>query len=429
VNEQMKKEDKVIKRARVSLLEPEKVYEELIRNKEELSSKQINLDWVFGSDDKLEKELLDRNEPLIDLGLAQAAVSKEVVTALWSKYDSKDVNLSLAIKVGILGGMNASAIPTENLVKILEGEYVGKIDDEDDMAYALLKNKHARRFVIKDLLKKQAPFNHIADNRMLVLLDPLKYNECLNIDKSDSESPDLTYWAIRDGLFKIITESPVSQAWLYALYDLLGAIKGKYFKEDFNFPAFVEKWRQLGIDEPSTSDGYYTNLSFNEEFLCLSACLLGYRGFSKDLKLSESEKADVVYRCEYYSKGSLSAKQISDAIIQDGSVFIMSALYNHEILLRNDKRELIEEALSGNLVHLYNDRIKFLKQEYPWFKPQVIQESENTKDTSNNSDLGETINSFNESLKLQHSEILKLKQFIYGGAIALLIISFLRSYF
>jgi hypothetical protein len=425
----MKIEEKIIKRARLGLLKPEKVYEELIRYKEELSSKLINLDWIWGDDDKLEIQLLSRNEPLIDLGLAQAASSKEVIATLWSKYDTKDDKFALAIKVGILGGLNASAIPTETLVKILEGEYVGNFDDKDEMAYALLKNKHNRRIVIKDLLNRKAPFDNIYDDRMIVLVHAIKSNECLNIDKSDSESPDLTYWAIRDGLFKIITEAPVSQHWLYCLYDLLGVIHKKYFKEEFDFSAFVEKWRALNTDSTSASDGYYTNLSLNEEFLCLSACLICFRGFSKDIKISENEMSDVVYRCLYYSKASLSTKQITEAMIKDGSAFIMSALYNDEILLRNDKRELIEEALSGNLVHLYNDRIKHLKQQYSWLKPQFIHENERIKSDDNNSDLSETISTLNESIKLQNSEILKLKQFIYGGAIALLIITFIRHYF
>ena len=424
----MKTEEKVIKHARLSLLEPQKVYEELIQYKEEISSKQINLDWVWGNDDKLEVELLSRDEPLIDLGLAQAAASKEVVETLWSKYDTKDKNFALAVKVGILGGLNASAIPTENLVKILEGEYVANFDDKDDLAYALLKNKHARRFVIKDLLNKKAPFNHISDDRMIVLLDAIKHNECLNIDKSDSESPDLTYWAIRGGLFKIITEAPVSQNWLYSLYDLLGVIQEKYFEKEFDFAAFVEKWRALNTDNSSTSDGYYTNLSLNEEFLCLAACLIGYRGFSKEMKLSEKEKTDIVYRCEYYSKASLSTKQITEAIINDGSVFIMSALYNHEILLHNNKRELIEEVISGNLSHLYNERIKLLKITYPWFKPNLTQSTESKENKENSSELKESVDALRMSINTQYTELITLKYLVYGALIAALVFSWLRKY-
>ena len=425
----MKIEEKIIKRARLVLLEPKNVYEELIQYKEEISSKQINLDWVWGNDDKLESELLSRDEPLIDLGLAQAAVSKEVIETLWSKYDTTDEKFALAIKVGILGGLNASAIPTENLVKILEGEYVDKFDDKDDMAYALLKNKHTRRFVIKELLNKKPPFNNISDDRMMVLLDAIKHNECLNIDKSDSESPDLTYWAIRDGLFKIITEAPVSQHWLYTLYDLLGAIQEKYLKEEFDFPAFVEKWRAINTDNQSTSDGYYTKLSLNEEFLCLAACLIGYRGFSKEMKLSEKEKTDIVYRCEYYSKASLSTKQISEAIIKDGSIFIMSALYNHDILLRNNKRELIEEAIYGNLSHLYNERIKLLKITYPWFKPNLSQSTENNENKEDSSELKDAVNALRVSINTQYTELINLKYLVYGALIAALVFSWMRKYF
>jgi hypothetical protein len=427
----MKIEEKIIKRARLGLLEPEKVYEELIRYKEELSSKRINLDWVWGDDDKLEIELLRRNEPLIDLGLAQAASTKEVVSTLWTKYDAKDQTMALAVKIGILGGMNVSAIPSEEIINIIKGKYVGNFDEKDNMTYALLENKHARRLVVENLLNKKPPFDSIPEERMLVLLNAVKSNECLNIDTSDSESPDLTYWSIRDGLFKIINNAPVSKNWLYAIYDLLLAINEKYYtKDEFNLDQFVAKWRMLPDDESTTSmEGWYTNLTLIEEFLCLVVCIFGFREFSKDIKLSENEKLDVVYRSGYYSKAYLSTKQISEAIEKDGSLFIMSALYNYDLLLSDNKRKIIEESLSVNLVHLYNDRIKFLKQKYPHFKPQLIQENDFTKEANSNVDFSETINSLNASIKIQYSEILNLKQFIYGGAIAFLIISLIQRFF
>lgn len=426
----MKKEDKAIKHARLGLLEPEKVYEELITYKNELSSQSLNLDWVWDFDEKFEIELLNRDEPLIDLGLAQAAVSKVVVSTLWSKYENKNNQFELAIKVGILGGMNVSAIPTEYLVKILKGDYVIDFDKKDEMAYALLKNKHARRVVIEDFLKKKTPFDNISEDRIPVLLNAIKSNQCLNIDKSDSESPDLTYWGIRDGIFKMVNEAPVSENWLYSLYDLLGEINDKYHTlEEFDFPAFVKKWRDLPNEGSKTSDGYYTNLSFTEEFLCLVACLFGYKQFSKGSKFIEKEKSDVVYRCGYYSVANLSTKQISEAIINDGPVFIMSALYNQDLLLRKEKREIIEDALSGNLNHLYNARIKFLKLKYPWFKSHLVQTTLAEESNEDSSELKDAIDALHESSKAQNAELLHLKYIIYGLIIFAVIVPSIQKYF
>jgi hypothetical protein len=204
----MTTEEKSIRLARLGLLEPEKVYEELMKYREGLLASTSSLDWVWSGDDVLEAELLVRDEPLIDLGLAIAGNSSDVLRALWSKYDERDEKLSLAIKVGILGGTNVSAIPTSELAKILEGAFFVTCDKNDEMAYSLLRNKRARS-VIEEFLKKRAPFDGVSQERIPVLLHALSKNDCLNFDGSDLDSPDLTYWGIKKGLFDMVAHAPV----------------------------------------------------------------------------------------------------------------------------------------------------------------------------------------------------------------------------
>jgi hypothetical protein len=417
-------EEKSIKLAKLGLSEPKEVYDELIKYRESLLSSASSPDWVLNGDDKLEAELIKRNEPLIDLGLAIAANSSEVIKTLWGKYDERDKKLALAIKVGILGGTNASAISKEELAKVLKGAYVDHYES-DEMACSLLKNKRAR-YVIEELLKRQQPFDSISQDRFLILLHSLSKNECLNTDQSDMESPDFTYWGIRKGLFKVVTEAPVNKSWLYPLYNLLGSIQEPYYpkaSDEFNFSDFVKNWRNLSDEGKSPIGGYYTNLSLSEEFLCLCACLFGYKVFPPGSELTNQE--DIVYRCAYYSRATLSKNQVSKAINRDGSIFIFSAMYNDSLLLNKDARNLIESELDSNLTDLYKKRIQYISKKNKSFKHHYIKSSENNGKFDSDS-IKNDFAVLQASVNVQSSSLNKLKSAIYGLVTFSVVAFFLR---
>jgi hypothetical protein len=410
----MTTEEKSIRLAKLGLIEPQEVYEELMKYREALLSSSSSLDWIWSGDEKLEAELLKRDAPLIDLGLAIAANSSSVLKTLWGKYDGKDENLALAIKVGILSGTNASAIAEEELAKVLQGTYV-KHYDSDDMAYALMKNQRARH-VVEKLLKRQPPFDSISNDRFPVLLHALSKNNCLNVDGSDMESPDLTYWGIRKAIFNVVTEAPVTTSWLYPLYDLLSSIEETYYPksaDEFNFAEFVAKWRDLPDEGRTSIDGYYTNHTLPEEFLCLCACLFGYKVFPTGTELTDKEQADVVYRCAYYSRASLSKSQISKALAKDGSTFVFSALYNDRHLINNETRELVESELTSNLKPLYNKRVQRLNKQGLRFNTHVGQSPEGERD-GNSDGLQDTVEALRTSLKVLSVSFNKLKNVVYG---------------
>jgi hypothetical protein len=412
----MVQEERSIRLARLAHLDPQLVYNELMKYKEELISTTSSLDWVWNGDDKLEAELLKRDEPLIDLGLAVAANSSSVLKTLWGKYDGKDQSLALAIKVGILSGSNATAIHNEELAKVLQGDYV-KHFDSDDMAYALLKNQRARH-VVEEFLKRKPPFDNISNDRFPVLLHALSKNKCLNLDGSDMESPDLTYWGIRKSIFNIVTEAPATTSWLYPLYDLLSSLQETYYpkrSDEFNFSDFIDKWRNLPEEGKSPIDGYYTNLSLPEEFLCLCACLFGYKVFPPGSKLTDQEELDVVYRCAYYSRATLSKNQVSKAIEKDGSIFVFSAIYNDRLLLDNDTRNLIEGELNSNLMHIYKKRIEKIGEQKANFQNNYNKFSEGEEKTDVDS-IKNAVVALQSSVNSLSVTLNKLKNMIYGVA-------------
>jgi hypothetical protein len=71
-------QDQLIKQARLHLSPPEVVFEELKKQ-----AQRSRREWFSYDDAKIEPMLLERNEPLINLGLACFGANREVFQALY----------------------------------------------------------------------------------------------------------------------------------------------------------------------------------------------------------------------------------------------------------------------------------------------------------------------------------------------------------
>ena len=72
---------------------------------EELKSFAADADADMWRDDKIEEALLQRNDPLVTLGLAQYGASDKVAAVLYKRASvtTGDVAFSRALRLGILG--------------------------------------------------------------------------------------------------------------------------------------------------------------------------------------------------------------------------------------------------------------------------------------------------------------------------------------
>jgi hypothetical protein len=193
--------------------------------------------------------------------------------------------------------------------------------------------------------------------------------------------------------------------------------------DEFNFSDFVNKWRNLPEEGKSPIDGHYTNLSLPEEFLCLCACLFGYKVFPPGSKLTDQEELDVVYRCAYYSRATLSKNQVSKAIEKDDSIFIFSAIYNDRLLLNNDTRNLIEGELNSNLMHIYKRRIEKIGKHGAHSPNDYIKLSEGEQKSDADSILNSVV-ALQASVNSLAVTLHKLKSIIFG-AVTFAVVAFL----
>ncbi len=140
-------------------LPPATVYEEL----KDFGSEEDG-PWM-GRDHTIEEALLRRNDPLIDLGLAQYCASHDVASALYERGSLPigDVTYNKALRMAVLGNtLVARRIMGRGTFGVITDEQVLALINTDDKEntdelYAMLINSGAKKLLDK-LYNEEKPF-------------------------------------------------------------------------------------------------------------------------------------------------------------------------------------------------------------------------------------------------------------------------------
>jgi hypothetical protein len=123
-------------------------------------------------------------------------------------------------------------------------------------------------------------------------------------------------------------------------------------------------------------EGFYTSLTFVEEFRVLMAALYGRVFENKTSRVvGSADDPDLILRCAYYGNTALSPEQIRSAFQRDGDAFVYAALYNENLFTKRDCRAELEECLRGTLRFVYHRRCEQIHQRRPAFDPRPVSET------------------------------------------------------
>lgn len=373
-----------IREARLIVARPEQVLVELEKYGDEFKKS------VFDGDENLEKSLLARGDPLIDLGLARYAGDKEVVAGLYQKSLAAPAS---HLQERYLRGLRIACLSNEvvkNLLSRFPQDVLGKEEfarliaegDEEELA-ALLSNRNLTDEVLKALYKNEGLFATLPNERRrrLVLLS---IDNPRLITKEDSEEgPDLGYMGIHKAIISMLASAPTTADWLDTLRQLLDQLDpGDLGSPKEPITPILERWVQVPVPEDGTLEGgYYTGLPMKDEFRCLVAAMYGrhyHRG--KDDKFTSSvlgspDSPDVVLRCAYYGKAQLTDKEMEDGFARDEDVYLLAVLCNESVYGKSPLRKLLEdEQLRGDLRYVYQRRCERIHKRRPSFDPHPLSE-------------------------------------------------------
>lgn len=370
-----------IREARLIVARPEQVLTELEKYSDELNTR------VFGRDEHLERSLLARNEPLIDLGLARHGREREVVAALYQKSHAKPAD---HLQERYLRGLRIACLSNEVVLRhfdfpegVLGTEEFARLINEGDDEYlaALLSNPNVADKFLETLYKNEGYFASLPDERRRCLVYLSSCNPRLTTQEDFEDGPDLGYMHIHKGIIAMLACAPTTERWLLALRGLLGELDpGDLHSPDEAITPILERWAQVSVAERGLfKDGEFTALPLRDEFRCLVAAMYGcHYSRGKDGKftlnnLGRPDSPDVVLRCAYYGRAKLTAKEMTAAFAADEDIYLLAVLCNDSVYHDPALRKLLEgEQLRGNLRYIYRRRCEQIHKRWPRFDPRPV---------------------------------------------------------
>jgi hypothetical protein len=271
-------QERLTQEARLSVASPEEVLRELKRT---ASQSRIEL---LGRDKALEAGLVERNDPLINLGLACYGTNEEVFTALYKHglakpADAADERYKLGLRIGCLSNRSAARSVFDFPRRLIGPEEIHRVlaAGDDAEAEALICNPSISDRLLEELYKRTDAFATLPEKRWADLIYLSRKNERLVTNEDDDYSPDTGHRAIHRAIFRLLEIAPVEKHWLHVLRALLDQLDFQQVAQPEKIKTVLSRWAQLddADHDGKPLEGYVTSLSLKDEFRCLVAALYG----------------------------------------------------------------------------------------------------------------------------------------------------------
>jgi hypothetical protein len=423
--------------ARLHIASPEEVYREL---------QQIPQNARFEllvRNDEIEAALVERNEPLINLGLACYGTNKEVFKALFqhalgAPRDKADAQYRRGLRIGCLSN---GSVPAAHFVFDFPRELIGEAEmhrvlanGESAEVEALLCNPSLSDEMLEELYQHTGAFAPIPEERWRNLVYVSRKNERLGREEDTDDSPDMGHFRIHKAIFRLLEIAPLEKRWLHVLHGLLDQLDFQQVAHPETIENVLARWAQLddkGHDDKPI-EGYFTSLSLKDEFRCLVASLYG-RTYSNNKSTVQGgpTASDVAMRCAYYGNAELSAKELKAGYDRDREVFVFAAMNNNNLISKGTLRKTFEEDMvGGDLTRRYLRNFDLKKKKWPQIESYLSRElredvARNKEDTRIEG-IQTVVTGVEQRLAAIGEQLRKSQQLIIVAAIALAIVLYFR---
>ena len=261
----------------------------IVSSPERVASELKQYAGKFLYEGKLQENLLARNNPLIDLALAQYTTEKEILTALYKKScvqpkDSPNEKYLLGLKIACLS--NECSHHGWDIPKGIEevfgiGEFERLVTKGSEEEIAALFSNPSFFSILEALYKNEGIFSSLADDQRRLLVAYSKENPKLALCQDSENYPDMNYYSVHKAILSMLASAPITHDWADTLFKLLLALDPeKIFSLDEPITSIISRWSDLPPPKNEYSgNGTYTNLLLKDELCCLIAAMYG-RSFS-----------------------------------------------------------------------------------------------------------------------------------------------------
>jgi hypothetical protein len=398
----MRRYRNAIETAKLILLPPPNVCEWLAKRAENIESSR------WSSDEGIDKVLLARDDPLINLGLAQYTISDEVACELFARLPGADASQrqhNLALRLGVLSNQSlSSGALSFGLVRSVFGKdkvaclnWLNTADTSE--IWALFENPTLGDDFLCDFLEGKESWGNVVDDKRPIAIAALAGNERM---KAQYEGP-MDGWAefrhgkVFDAAWGLARSAPLTRDWADVLSMLFGACR----PISLDSPAdALLRWHRPSEDDKAAEEKARNNKmghlgSFQSVRMNLSRLASRH---DRKAALAALQNGDVAVRCAAYMSAALSAEQIAAAFERDRLFAVNHALLNEELWRSEETREAlrkiswqaVKDDKHSDLLHAndYEGQREHILSKHPdWFSDEEQERPEAGDDPATKSDL------------------------------------------
>lgn len=315
------------------------------------------------SADNIERVLLLRDQPLIDLALAQYASDSETLSYLWEKANVVDADWSVSrYRKGLRAACLANATRCYFGARITDEELKTAVETLDlDELHALVTNSRWYDILTK-LYFKAGPFADIDDDRWSTLVAYSKKNARLR-NESPGDDYDMEFHSNHRGILHMLEHAPATRRWMNILYDLILSLNPRHAANpSCNIDSLLTRWSAVDC---SDSPGWLTSATFATEFGCYLAGQYGrvYRD-KAFIDIGDPNSTNVAIRCAYYGKAPLTPKEIIAGLKRDGDLFALAATLNTNVTMNPKNIAALRESHQYESIGVFNERMNHVAEKW-----------------------------------------------------------------
>jgi hypothetical protein len=340
------------------------------------------------TDPLVEKSLLARNDPLINLGLAQYGIEDDTVKTL---FNSTDPAHRPALRLAVLSNkalVTHQAYHSGNLTEALighrrnAGEWLPELSNEE--LRALFKNPTLDDNFLIDFLEQKTGWHELDERRQMFVLRALAKNPRMTAHYDNlmmDGYAEYKHSAVFSAAWQLAGLVPVKIQWCWALYELLRqTTSDSMMKEPLEV---AKRWfpdpsdaKMTAAEASRLESGDLGAFGLLREEIARLAVQGSSTGANLDVLLTHEDLAVRLAACRY---GRLTKAQITAAVARDPKFVFGEVVRNEWLWSRAATREILKDLAWKqpdprsymDAPNLYRYLEADFKEKHPtWFKDE-----------------------------------------------------------
>ncbi|MBU6460801.1 MAG: hypothetical protein KGQ58_08000 [Proteobacteria bacterium] len=393
-------------------------------------SESIEKIYLVDLDEETENKLLAKNDPFIDVILAQYCFYRETLQKLFSKSFSED---NLTLRLACLSNKTISKILAIDLAidKLPEALFDSENNEEmlnwfssitDQEVDTLFRNETIDDGFLTNLLELENDlWKVLSEDNKLQVIKALYYNErvCKKYEGPMDGYAEYRHNRLFSVIWDLAKKLPVEKKWSYALGSVLEKTRDDRYQ--FNSLEVADRWNIK--EEEEEKNKHYLNGFELVRYACYRNIVKDLYGKDKTNKTHYTNE-DIAYRACAYVQTDINEDDIREAYVKDKLLAIYYIMKNMRVWRNEELRSVLKEICWDadrtinnnylNCANMFDYEEEELKEKYPdWFLDKeevVIDEDDKVLTVGLGRGLLQEIN-YHQSVELL-TEILSIKQVI-----------------